>query len=103
MRDVRTTEDDSHRLQEGAPNNVNMNEFRDAVRLFFDKNNVAKYNYQKHKTLSNLSIARISAVHSGSAAAAAKPHDGGGLKSEVFLARGATVLLALNLWQEVGL
>ena len=63
-RDGRTTEDDWHRLQERTPKNVNMHEFRDAVRLFFDKNNVARYNYEKLKTNGN-PIARISAVHSG--------------------------------------
>ena len=41
-----------------------MDEFKDAMRLFFDKNNVARYNYEKLKKLRN-AISRISAVHSG--------------------------------------
>ena len=102
MRDGRITEEDWHRLQQRAPKNVNMDEFKDAIRLFFDKNNVARYNYEKLKKLRN-PIARISVVHSSTSAAAAKSDDAGGLQSEVFLARGATVMLTSNLWQEVGL
>ena len=72
-----------------------MDEFKDTIRLFFDKN-VARYNYEKLKKLRN-PIARISAVHSGIGVAAAKPDDAGGLQSEVFLARGPTVMRTSNL------
>ena len=87
MRDGRITEEDWHRLQQRAPKNVNIDEFKDAIRLFFDKNDVARYNYEKLKKLRN-PIARLSAVHSGTCAAAAKSDVAGGLQSEVFLARG---------------
>ena len=102
MRDGIVTEEDWHKLQERAPQNVNMEDFKDAVRLFYDKENVARYNYEKLCRLGN-PIARISAVHSGIGASAAKSDNAGGLQSEVFLSRGATVMLTSNLWQEVGL
>lgn len=57
------------------------------------------------KKLSNLGkpIATINAIHSSPAATAAKPDDAGGLYPVVFLSEGAKVMLAANLWQEVGL
>ena len=64
MRDGIVTEEDWHKLQERAPQNVNMEDFKDAVRLFYDKENVARYNYEKLCRLGN-PIARISGVHSG--------------------------------------
>ena len=63
-----------------------MDEFKDAIRLLFDENNVARYNYERLKKLRN-PIARISAVHSGTAAVAATSDDAGRLQSDVFLGK----------------
>ena len=79
-----------------------MANFKDVVRLFFDKDSVARYNYDKLRSLGT-PIARVSAVHSGAGASAAKSDEAGGLDSEVFLAEGAAVMLTSNLWQDVGL
>ena len=102
MRDGQSTQCDWQKLCERTPQHINMDNFKDAPRLFFDKASVAKYNYEK---LSNLAtpIARISAVHSGRNAKAATSDDAGGLEPVIFLAREAAVMLTCNLWQEVGL
>ena len=102
IRDGNITQDDWKKLQERTPQNVSMEYFKDAVRLFFDKQSVAKYNFEKLQSLGT-PIVRISAIHSGRNARAAKSDDAGGLDSEIFLARGAAVMLTSNLWQEVGL
>ncbi|XP_078352432.1 uncharacterized protein LOC144637171 [Oculina patagonica] len=102
IRDGKITQDHWQKLQERTPLNVRMEDFTDAVRLFFDKQSVAKYNFEKLHSLGT-PIVRISAVHSGRNARAAKSDDAGGLDSEIFLARGAAVMLTSNLWQEVGL
>ena len=64
LRDGQSTEDDWKKLLTQAPNPGNEAECKDAVRLFFDKQSVAPYNYDKLKSL-NTPIARISAKHSG--------------------------------------
>ena len=77
-------------------------EFQDAVRLFYDKQSVAKFNYGKLLTL-QIPIATINALHSSSAAASATSDDAGDLHPVLFLATGAKVMLTSNLWQEAGL
>ena len=79
-----------------------MSDFTDALRLYFDKLSVAKYNFEKLKNLGS-KIARISALHSGQNAKNATSDDAGGLDVVIFLADGAAVMLTSNLWQEVGL
>ncbi len=78
-----------------------MEEFSDAVRLFYTKESVAEYNFNKLKTLGT-PTARINAVHSSAVAASAKSDDAGGLYPVVLHAPQARVMLAANLWQEVG-
>ena len=102
LRDGESTREDWQQLVQRSPSHVNLAEFREAVRLFFDKKNVAEYNYQKLQSL-NVPIARISARHKGPGAQAAKSDDAGGLDPEIFLAKGADVMLTSNLWQQVGL
>ena len=96
LRNGQSTEDDWRKLLTRSPNTSNQAEFKDAVRLFFDKQSVAAYNYEKLKSL-NTPIARISAKHSGTGAATAKSDDAGGLDPEVFLTQGAQVMLTLQL------
>jgi len=101
-RDGQSTQDDWIKLCERTPQHINMSDFTGATRLFFDKQSVAKYNFDKLTKLAT-PIARMSAVHSGRNAKAATSDDAGGLDSVIFLARGAAVMLTCNLWQEVGL
>ena len=102
LRDGKSTEEDWKQLLQRSPSHINLSEFTDAVRLFFDKKSVAEYNYEKLQSL-KVPIARISAKHSGPSAQAAKSDDAGGLEPEIFLANGADVMLTSNLWQQVGL
>ena len=102
MRNGQSTQCDWQKLCERTPQHINMDNFKDAPRLFFDKASVAKYNYEKPSNLAT-PIARNSAVHSGRNAKAATSDDAGGLEAVIFLARGAAVMLTCNLWQEVGL
>jgi len=102
LRDGQSTQDDWIKLCQRTPQHVNMNDFTEAPRLFFDKQSVAKYNFEKLSKLAT-PIARISAVHSGRNARAATSDDAGDLDSVIFLARGAAVMLTCNLWQEGGL
>ena len=68
-------------------NTSTMSDFTEAPRLYFDKQSVAKYNFDKLTKLETL-IARISAVYSRRNAKSASSDDVGGLDTEMFLARG---------------
>ena len=72
--------------------------FDDAVWLFYDRQSVAKYNYEKLAEL-GAPIAVINAIHSSAAAASAKPDDAGGQHPVLFFAEGAEVML----WPDIGL
>ena len=102
LRDGQTTQDDWMTLCQRTPQHVNMNDFTEAPRLCFDKLSVARYNFEKLKSL-GVPIARISAIHSGRNAKTAKSDGADGLDAMIFLARGAAVMLTCNLWQEFGL
>ena len=102
LRDGQTTQDDWIKLCERTPQHVNMSDFTEAPRLYFDKQSVTKYNFDKLTRLAT-PIARISAVHSGRNAKSASSDDAGGFDTEMFLARGTAEMLTYNLWQEVGL
>ena len=102
LRDGQSTQDDWMTLCQRTPQHVNMSDFTDAPRLYFDKLSVAKYNFEKLENLGS-QIARISTLHSGRNAKNATSDDAGGLDAVIFLARGAAVMLTSNLWQEVGL
>ena len=97
LRDGQSIQDDWMTLCQRTPQRVNMSDFTDAPRLYFDKLSVAKYNFDKLKNLGS-QIARISALHSGRNAKNAKSDD-----AVIFLARGAAGMLTSNLWREVGL
>ena len=92
LRDGQSTQDDWMTLCQRTPQHVNMSDFTDAPRLYFDKLSVAKYNFEKLKNLGS-QIARISALHSVRNAKNAKSDDAGGLDAVIFLARGAAVML----------
>ena len=100
MRNGQVTEDDWKLLLQRSTKNVLMDEFSDAIRLYFDKKSVAEYNYQK--LLENgQPVAKIKAKHSVHRASAATSD--GGLEAVLFISTKAEVMLTCDLWAEVGL
>ncbi len=103
LRDGKVSYNDWQMLLQRTPQNAdNAHEFGEAVRLFYTKDNVAKYNLEKLYSLST-PVARINAIHSSPVAASTNPDDANGLHPVIFLAAQARVMLTANLWQEVGL
>ena len=103
LRNGCVTEDDWKLLLTRDPSKIhNSDDFKDAIRLFYDKENVARYNLEKLQSLPT-PVAQIHAVHNNSSATCAKPDDAGGLYPTVFVAVDARVMLTANLWPEVGL
>ena len=80
----------------------NIAEFHNATRLYFTNEEVANFNFEQLSSLNN-PIARIDARHSSDVAKNASPDDMSGLEPTVFLAKGARIILTMNLWTDVGL
>ena len=100
LRNGESTENDWRTLLKRTPTAANnANEFIDATRLFYKKEDVAQYN---HECITQLGtpIARINAIHSCLTAASTKSDNAGGLEP---VAKDAQVMLTSNLWQQVGL
>ncbi len=97
-----TTEDWDVLLSRQPSRISNLAEFKDAIRLFYSNEQVANYN---HEQLSRLEqpIAHINARHSSIVAKKMPSEDMSGLEPVVFLAKGARVMLTMNLWSSVGL
>ena len=76
--------------------------FRDAVRLFACRENVAEFNFNCLKN-SNKPVAVINADHNCTEAKNSNEEDAGGLYARVRLCEGARVMLSSNLWTEMGL
>ena len=100
MRNGQVTEDDWKLLWQRSTTNVLMDEFKDAIRLYFDKKSVAEYNYQKLLERGQ-PVAKIKAKHSGHGASAATSDEAGGLEAVLFISTKAEVMLTCNLWAEV--
>ena len=81
---------------------LNVNEFQDATRLYFSNEEVANYNFEQLSKL-HQPIACITARHSSDIAKKASSDDMSGLQPTIFLAKGAHVMLTMNLWIDVGL
>ena len=97
------TEQDWKLLLTRQPSNTtNLTEFQNATRLYFSNEEVANYNFEKLSALHNL-IAHVNARHSSDLAKKASPDEMAGQETCVFLAKGAQVMLTLNLWTDVGL
>ena len=79
-----------------------LTEFEDAMRLFYTKEQVANYN-SKQLTKLQQPVACINARHSSAVAKKMNPDDMSGLEQIVFLAKGAKVMLTMNLWPRIGL
>ena len=98
-----STEDDWHLLLTRQPSKIpDMDRFSDAVRLFFSNEDVAKYNSDRLDELGE-PVACINARHSPDAAKKIDADLFNGLEPSIFLAKGANVMLTLNLWTSVGL
>ena len=103
LRNGQSTENDWRNLLERTPKVANnVDDFMDAICLFYKKEDVAQYNHEAVTKLGT-PIARINALHSCAAAASTKSDDAGGLDPVVFMAKGVKVMLTSNLWQQVGL
>ena len=102
MRDGNVTEDDWQLLLQHSTTNVDMSNFSNAIRLFFDRKSVAEYNFEKLRQ-NQQPIAKIQAKNSGAGASAATSDVAGGLEAVLYLAKKAEVMLTSNLWAEVGL
>ena len=103
LRKGESTVDDWKLLLTRQPSNVtNICDFEDATRLFYSNEQVANYNNEQLTKLEH-PIAHINARHSSALAKKISSDDMSGLESVVFLAKGARVMLTMNLWASVGL
>ena len=102
LRKGQSTVNDWHLLLTRQPANIpDISKFSDAVRLYYSNEEVANYNHQQLSKLHP--IARINARHSSSLAKNISPEEMSGLEPTVLLARGAKVMLTMNLLGCVGL
>ncbi len=103
LRKGESTVDDWKLLLTRQPSNVtNLCDFEDATRLFYSNEQVANYNHEQLTKLEH-PIAHINARHSSALAKKISADDMSGLEPVVFLAKGARVMLTMNLWSSVGL
>jgi len=85
------------------------NSFLDAIRLFPKKIEVETHNNERLLKLKNkttgtpVPVARIPARHNCVSAKNGTENDAGGLRSVLYLAKGAKIMLRANLWTEKGL
>lgn len=85
------------------PSNIkNLSQFDDATRLYYSNIEVATYNHEQLIKLQQ-PIANINARHSSAIAKNISSEEMSNLEPTVFLAKGAKVMLTMNLWSSVGL
>lgn len=80
----------------------NLNNFQDAMRLFYGKTDVTSFNYEQLLKFKQ-PIAHIQAQHSSAFAKTVNANEMCGLVPTLYLARNASVMLTVTLWPEVGL
>ena len=98
-----STVDDWKLLLTRQPSNVtNLCDFEDATGLFYSNEQVANYNHEQLTKLEH-PIVHINGHHSSALAKKISSDDMSGLEPVVFLAKGARVMLSMNLWSSVGL
>lgn len=103
LRKGESTYEDWQLLLSRQPSNIpNLSEFDDAIRLFYTNADVASYNHDQLMRLQE-PIANINARHSSLTAKNMSSDEMSGLESTIFLAKGAKVILTMNLWPSVGL
>ena len=98
-----STSSDWEMLLTRQPANIrDLTLFNDATRLFYSNDQVASYNHDQLIKLQQ-PVAVVNAYHSSVTAKKISPSDMSGLEPVVFLAKGAKVMLTMNLWPSVGL
>jgi hypothetical protein len=103
LRKGESTVEDWELLLTRQPSNVaNLHEFEDATRLFYSNEQVANYNHEQLGKLES-SVAHINARHSSAIAKKISTDNMSVLEPVVFLAKGARVMLTMNLWSSIGL
>ena len=103
LRQGQSTIDDWKLLLTRQPSNVtNLCDFEDATRLFYSNEQVGNYNHEQLTKLEH-PVAHVNALHSSVLAKNVSSDDMSGLEPVVFLAKGARVMLTMNLWSNVGL
>ena len=103
LRKGESTVDDWKLLLTRQPSNVtNLCDFENSTRLFYSNEQVANFNHEQLTKLEH-PIAHINARHSSEFAKKISSDDMSGLEPVVFLAKGARVMLTINLWSSVGL
>ena len=103
LRKAESTVDDWKLLLTRQPSHIpNLSEFQDSTKLLYSNEQVANYNHEQLIKLEH-PIAHINARHSSAIAKKISSEDMSGLEPVVFLAKGARVMLTVNLWASVGL
>ena len=103
LRKAESTVDDWILLLTRQPSHIpNLSDFEDSTRLFYSNEQVANYNHEQLTKLEH-PVAHINALHSSATAKKIPAEDMSGLEPAVFLAKGARVMLTMNLWSSVGL
>ena len=80
----------------------NLSDFKFATRLFFKNSDVSDFNLNRLQDL-NQPIAVINAKHSSDEAKAIPADEMSGLQQTICIAKGARVMLTMNLWTTAGL
>ena len=103
LRKAESTVNDWKLLLARQPSDIpNLSEFESCTRLFYSNEQIANYNHEQLTKL-GYPVAHINARHSSATAKKIPPEDMSGLQPIVFLAKGARVMLTMNLWSSVGL
>ncbi|XP_028394505.1 ATP-dependent DNA helicase PIF1-like [Dendronephthya gigantea] len=103
LRKGESTVDDWKLLLTRQPLKIsNLSEFNDATRLFYSNEEVANFNYENLVKLQK-PIAQINARHSSATARKIPADEFSGLQPVLYLAKGAKIMLTMNLWPTVGL
>ena len=103
LRNGESTIEDWQLLLSRQPSSVtNIDDYKDAVRLYFSNDQVNSYNEQKICELDQ-PVEHIFARHSDPYAKTISPDDMSGLEPQIQLAKGAKVMLTMNLCTILGL
>lgn len=103
LRRGESTYEDWQLLLSCQPSNIsNKHEFNNLVKLFYSNNEVANYNHDQLIKLQE-HVANMNANHSSVIAKNMPSDEMSGLEPTIFLAKGAKVVLTMNLWALVGL
>ena len=103
LRNSESTKEDWKQLLTRQPSHIsNLEEFQQSIRLFYSKDEVAKFNYDHLLDLKQ-PIAQINARHSTNKAKVINAQDMYGLQPTLLIAKKARVMLTMNLWPSAGL